>query len=211
MFIRSGRPFDINIHQVIGENQYPLGYFYDEQRRLDNMIFEVHPTDSPAITATQKLVLTGYSQDAQWRWIANYTVADQTDDELAASAAALAALKVHLTEAIDAHFAAIYDRWLRFEAAYVAREAAAVAFKAANYVGDPGQWVSAFAAAAGKTNSQATDLILTQATSLRAALLALDSIRMTKYGIFAAQTQVTAQAEYDTIIAAGNAIAASLQ
>lgn len=128
----------------------------------------------------------------------------------ASRAPSLPAVKASLTEAVDAKIAGIYNRWLRFEAEYVAREAAARAFKAAGYAGDPGVWVTAFSSNAGMSNTMAADLIIAQADGLRTALQALGALRMAKYGIVAANSVETAQAAHDAIITQANQIAAAL-
>lgn len=128
----------------------------------------------------------------------------------AARAPALAPTKVTLVEAVDAKIAGIYNRWLRFEAEYVAREAAARAFKAGGYAGDPGVWVTSFSSNAGLSNQTAADLIIAQADGLRTALQALGALRMAKYGISAASTVASAQAAHDAIISQADAIAAAL-
>lgn len=122
----------------------------------------------------------------------------------------LAALKQQLAAAVDTTIAAIYSRWLRFEAEYVAREAAARAFVAAGYAGDPGRWITGFATPAGMTNAAAADLIITQADGLRVALEGLGEQRMAKYGILSAADAGAAQAAHDAIIQQAMAIAAGL-
>jgi hypothetical protein len=114
-------------------------------------------------------------------------------------ATVLANLKASLSSDIDLKVAAIYATWTRFQQEYLMREQAAQAFKDAGYQGDPGPWVSAFATSAGKTNQQAADLILVQATNLNAALVALGSLRMRKYEVIGAADVATAQAAHDDI------------
>lgn len=119
--------------------------------------------------------------------------------------------KASLFEGVDAHIAKIYARWLRFDVEYVEREAAARSFVAAGYEGDPGEWVSAYATNAGKSNAEAADIIISQADTLRAALRTLGALRMAKYRITTALDADQAQAEYDEIIAQADVIAAGLQ
>lgn len=128
----------------------------------------------------------------------------------AGRAPSLALSKATLIEAVDTKIAGIYNRWLRFEAEYVAREAAARAFKAAGYVGDPGVWVTSFSSNTGMSNTAAANLIIGQADGLRTALQALGALRMAKYGIQAAGTVAGAYGAYDSIIAQADAIAAAL-
>lgn len=123
----------------------------------------------------------------------------------------LASLRQDLVDSVDSHIAAIYARWMRFESEYVEREAAARAFAAAGYVGEPGVWVTSFATPAGLTEPAAADRIIEQADSLRLALEKLAALRMAKYGVLAAEDAATAQAAHDTIVAQANVIAAGLQ
>lgn len=123
----------------------------------------------------------------------------------------LAACKARLADAIDSKVADIYSNWMRFSQEYLEREAAAQAFKDAGYVGDPGAWVTAFAVPAGKTNQEATDLILAQSVMLNGALATLGALRMRKYEILGAADAVVAQAAYDDIVAKIDATAAQIQ
>lgn len=117
----------------------------------------------------------------------------------------------HLAAETDARIAAIYNRWMRFEAEYVARESAARAFAAAGYEGDCSMWVSSFATPAGLSPQAAADRIISQANNLRGALEQLGALRMQKYLILQAADAVAAQAAYGAIIAQADAIEAGLQ
>jgi hypothetical protein len=123
----------------------------------------------------------------------------------------LADMKDRLVAAIDTKMAGIYNNWMRFAQEYLNREAAAQAFKDAGYVGDPGVWVTAFASAAGKTNQQATDLILAQSVMLNGALATLGALRMRKYEVIGAADAATAQAAYDDIVTKIEQTAAQIQ
>lgn len=122
----------------------------------------------------------------------------------------LNALRQRLAEKVDTTIAAIYSKWFRFEAEYVAREAAARAFAAGGYSGDPGIWVTGFSVPAGLPANQAADVIISQADSLRAALEDLGALRMRKYEIMATATPGAAQAAHDSIVSEAAAIAANL-
>jgi hypothetical protein len=113
----------------------------------------------------------------------------------------LADIKQTLSDDIDAQVATAYSSWTRFQAEYQAREAAASAFKAAGYTGDPGIYVTGFATVSGNTNQQAADLILSQAAALNGALAAIGAQRMRKYEILAAADAAAAQSVHDNIIA----------
>lgn len=122
----------------------------------------------------------------------------------------LESIKSTLVSQIDAAIADIYSRFLRFSAEYNEREAAARAFKAAGYQGDPGVWVSAFASAAGMPAVDATNLIISQADNLKNALKQLGALRMQKYLIIRAPDQAVANQEYASIMSSISTIAAGL-
>lgn len=86
-----------------------------------------------------------------------------------------------LIEQIDNHAAKIYSTWTRFESEYRERQAAAEAFKAANYEGDCSRYITDFAKRANLTNQAATDLILLQAAGLEKLQVELANQRMRKY------------------------------
>lgn len=119
----------------------------------------------------------------------------------------LVALKVSLGDQIDARVAEVYSRWLRFEAEYVAREAAARKFIAD---GTSSQWVLGFAQPAGLTEAEAASLIVQQADNLRTALGSLGALRMRKYEVKAAASESAARAVATEILAAVDTIAAGL-
>ena len=86
-----------------------------------------------------------------------------------------------LIEQIDSHAATIYSTWTRFESEYRERQAAAEAYKAANYQGECNRYITDFAKRAGLNNQAATDLILLQAAGLEKLLVELANQRMRKY------------------------------
>lgn len=122
----------------------------------------------------------------------------------------LAATKDALMDSVDNYISAIYSRFTRFETEYVQREAAARAFKSVGYAGDAGVWVMAFATSAGMSPTQATDLIIRQADTLRAALQQLGALRMRKHVIAGAIIAEDARAEHDEITSHAAAIVAAL-
>lgn len=106
-----------------------------------------------------------------------------------------------LIEQIDSHAAAIYSTWTRFESEYRERQAAAEAFKSANYEGECSRYISDFAQRAGLDNKAATNLILMQAAGLEKLLVELANQRMRKYEIKAPNlTLEQMQSIYDDII-----------
>ena len=115
--------------------------------------------------------------------------------------ALLADTQTRLIANIDEHAAKIYSTWTRFESEYRERQAAAEAFKSANYEGECSRYISDFAQRARLDNKTATNLILTQAASLEKLQMELANQRMRKYeltvpGLTLEQMQVT----YDDII-----------
>jgi hypothetical protein len=115
-----------------------------------------------------------------------------------------------LAAEIDALVANIYSQWTRFQAEYEARLAAAQAFKTAGYQGDPGVWITSYAASAAKGYQDAADTILAQASNLQNALEQLGALRMRKYEVINAPDAPTAQATYNSIVASINQVAATL-
>jgi hypothetical protein len=101
MYILNGSPLDINQPQIVGENQYPAGWFEDAEAREAAGIELLYDTAPPAITSTQKLVADGYERDTEGRWVAKWLVADLTPDEQAEADAALASSKVKRNQYID--------------------------------------------------------------------------------------------------------------
>lgn len=96
--------------------------------------------------------------------------------------AALAMAKqAKLIAEIDEQAAKIYSTWTRFESEYRERQAAAEAFKNANYQGECSRYITDFAKRAGLNNQAATDLILVQAAGLERLQVELANQRMRKY------------------------------
>ena len=107
----------------------------------------------------------------------------------------------NLIEQIDNHAATIYSQWTRFESEYRERQAAAEAFKSANYEGECSRYISDFAQRAKLDNKTATNLILTQAAGLEKLQVELANQRMRKYELKApGLTLEQMQETYDDII-----------
>ncbi|MCK8908656.1 hypothetical protein MY816_02830 [Haemophilus influenzae] len=87
----------------------------------------------------------------------------------------------NLVDSIDDTAANISARWTRFAEEYKEREAAAIAFKEANFAGEVSVYISSFAMVAGLDNQSASLLILQQAESLRTLQQQLAVQRMRKY------------------------------
>lgn len=102
---------------------------------------------------------------------------------------------------IDAHAAAIYSTWTRFESEYRERQAAAEAYKSANYEGECSRYITDFAQRAGLDNKTATNLILTQAAGLEKLQVELANQRMRKYELKRPNLKLEQlQSIYDDII-----------
>ena len=91
------------------------------------------------------------------------------------------AKQAKLIAEIDERAAKIYSTWTRFESEYRERQAAAEAFKNANYQGECSRYITDFAKRAGLNNQAATDLILQQAAGLERLQVELANQRMRKY------------------------------
>lgn len=96
-------------------------------------------------------------------------------------AALTMAKQAKLIAEIDEQAAKIYSTWTRFESEYRERQAAAEAFKNANYQGECSRYITDFAKRAGLNNQAATDLILVQAAGLERLQVELANQRMRKY------------------------------
>ena len=109
--------------------------------------------------------------------------------------------QARLINNIDVHAASIYSTWTRFESEYRERQAAAEAFKNANYQGECSRYITDFAKRAGLNNQAATDLILVQAAGLEKLQVELANQRMRKYELKAPNlTLEQMQSIYDDII-----------
>lgn len=115
--------------------------------------------------------------------------------------ALLTETQTRLIANIDEHAAKIYSTWTRFESEYRERQAAAEAFKAANYEGECSRYISDFAQRARLDNKTATNLILTQAAGLEKLQMELANQRMRKYELKAPNlTLEQLQSIHDDII-----------
>lgn len=115
--------------------------------------------------------------------------------------ALLADTQTRLIANIDEHAAKIYSTWTRFESEYRERQAAAEAFKSANYEGECSRYISDFAQRAHLDNKTAANLILTQAAGLEKLQVELANQRMRKYELKALNlTLEQLQSIHDDII-----------
>ena len=115
--------------------------------------------------------------------------------------ALLAESQTRLIANIDEHAAKIYSTWTRFESEYRERQAAAEAFKSANYEGECSRYITDFAQRARLDNKTAANLILTQAAGLEKLQVELANQRMRKYELKAPNlTLEQLQSIHDDII-----------
>ena len=115
--------------------------------------------------------------------------------------ALLSETKTRFITNIDEHAATIYSTWTRFESEYRERQAAAEAFKSANYEGECSRYITDFAKRAGLDNKAATNLILMQAAGLEKLQIELANQRMRKYELKAPNLKLEQmQSIYDDII-----------
>ncbi|HHF3392883.1 TPA: hypothetical protein ACPKA7_001065 [Haemophilus influenzae] len=118
----------------------------------------------------------------------------------------------NLVDSIDDTAANISARWTRFAEEYKEREAAAIAFKAANYEGECSRYISDFAQRARLDNKTATNLILTQAAGLKKLQMELANQRMRKYELkHEALSDEELQRIHDDIIGKMKALAEAQQ
>lgn len=106
-----------------------------------------------------------------------------------------------LMDDVDDRAVAIYSTWTRFESEYRERQAAAEAYKSANYEGECSRYISDFAQRARLDNKTATNLILTQAAGLKKLQMELANQRMRKYELKAPNLTIEQmQSIHDDII-----------
>ncbi len=173
---------------VLDENKCAVGSEYIEDHRGKTVYNKQAPAQSKVVTQlgaieegwTLKVSPTPY-----------HTFSESLDDwELTPEAAQKQlsdALKASKSD-IDSTAADISNRWTRFAEEYEKREAQALAFKGAGYTGECGDYITMFSKRAGLTTTEATDLILLQAETLRTLQAQLASERMRKYELDACAT-----------------------
>ncbi|HHF3826881.1 TPA: hypothetical protein ACPOJ5_000966 [Haemophilus influenzae] len=107
----------------------------------------------------------------------------------------------NLVHSIDDTAANISSRWTRFAEEYKERQAAAEAYKSANYEGECSRYISDFAQRTRLDNKTATNLILTQAAGLKKLQMELANQRMRKYELKAPNLTIEQmQSIHDDII-----------
>lgn len=160
-------------------------------------------------TLTDATLPVGWA-GAVWTYIGGVWAVTDPVSYAARLAAALAAVKSTLSKQIDDAVLAIYAKPMNLSKEYEAREKAAIDYKAAGYTGVVPARLAGFATPADMTATVAADLVLSQAAQMRGALDALSDLRMRKYEVSRATTEVAARAAYTDVMAAIAAIAAEL-
>lgn len=163
--------------------------------------------DQPAYDSTTHELMAVDPQIIGGKWVQDWVAQPIPAPVIAQRSQAL---RSGLVTQIDEAVAAIYGRFTRFAIEYQEREAQAQAYKDAGYTGTVPPRVSEFAAPAGMSAQAATDLILQQAVTLRGAQGALSALRMRKYEVLRAATDVQAQAVASEILAGVAAVGANV-
>ena len=164
---------------------------------------------APDFDPATELLMPGPLEEREGEWYQTHVIVPA--EPLPEPEIDLAQLRQQLSDQVDELVAGVYSRWMRFEAEYEAREAAARAFVAAGYEGEASSWIVSFAEPAGLSYQEAEDLIVQQADNLRSALQELGALRMRKYTIRLAIDPATAQAACAAITADVATISAGLQ
>lgn len=151
-----------------------------------------------------------YWTGAVWSYAAGIWSVLDTLRYAAITTAALADLKTKLSKQIDDAVLAVYDRPMLLSKEYEAREKAAADYKAAGYTGTVPARLAGFATPAGMAPQAAADLVLSQAAQLRGALDSLGDLRMRKYEVNRATSELAIRTQHAAIMAQIAAIAAAL-
>lgn len=190
MYIFNGQRFDVFARQLVGDVQYPAGWFADSDRRSDVGIVEIPEPAAPSVTEMQIAVLEGFDfVDGIWQ--ARWLVRNLTSEELAEAAAQLL---VRINAAVNQTYRdvdSVYDAAIgKREPEYRDAETAARAYVVAGYAGEVDQDVSDFAinnpTGQVQTNAWAADQIIARADAFRTAQKAMRSMR------FASQAEMRA-------------------
>jgi hypothetical protein len=212
MYIRNGQPFDITLPQVVGDVQYPPGWFFDADQRAANGIIEVPDPAPPATTGAQVANLVEF-RFISGSWMPRWLVVDKSPEQLAAEAEALKAsidtAVVQCYADVDAVTrAAVGGRTEEYRDA----EAAARAFVSAGYEGDVDSDVSSFAehnpTGQVQTNAWAADQIIARADAFRAAQKAM---RAKRFECQACMRAATTQEQLAAAVAAWRAFIAGIR
>ena len=207
MFIHDGIEIDINLPMVLGDVQYPAGWFDDAEARTAQGIVEINGTP-PAVGANQRAV-RGAIAEATGVWSLHWSVVDLTANEIhlrdRAAAAALTASIAAQVARIDADVDAIYAAVVGNRSdEYNDANADATAYKAAGYSGAVPAGVQSWADAKQWTPTQAADDILAAAARLTALRDMIRAQRLAK------KEQARAATDAAGVAAASAAWAASL-
>jgi hypothetical protein len=192
MYIHNGQPFDITLPQLVGDVQYPPGWFFDAEQRTACDIIEVADPVAPAITSTQTATLVEF-QLTSGTWRPYWRISEKTAEQLAAEAASLQAdIEAAVRRCYPDVDAVTRDAVGERTEEYRDAEAAARAFVAAGYEGEVDGDVSSYAqhnpTGAAQTNAWAADGIIARADAFKVAKKTMRSQR------FASQAAMRAAA-----------------
>jgi hypothetical protein len=171
MFIHDGQEVNIDLPLVLGDTQYPGGWFHDADLRAAAGIVQIDGT--PPLVGVNQRAVRGAITEVDGVWTLDWAVVNLTADEIAArdatAAATLATARAALIVRIDADVDAIYAAVVGNRSdEYNAANIDATAFKAAGYAGTAPASVQSWAAATGWTTHAAADDILAAAARLQA-------------------------------------------
>jgi hypothetical protein len=101
MYVYNGQPFDITLPQLVGDNQYPPGWFFDAEQRAACGIIEVADPVAPATTSTQVASLIEF-RFINGSWTPRWQVVEKTPEQLAQDAQALSDQRTAKNDQINA-------------------------------------------------------------------------------------------------------------
>lgn len=189
-------------YSTSGDDWYPV----DTQEQVDR-IWQSVSEGGTVWTEDGELKCSGPTPSPAHKWQGGkWVICAKTQMEQVVQA------KHSFIAAIDNRAADIYQHWMRYAEEYKEREAAALAYKAADYQGEVSPYISGFAVPVGIDNKTATDLILAQAQGLHRLQEQLAAQRMRKYELKRADLSLEQmQAIYQDIINQMDALAEAHQ
>lgn len=131
---------------------------------------------------------------------------NKTPEELAASQQAVKDQIAALAHQLNVRIFSRLSDLAVLKYGHEQREAAALAYRDAGYEGEESEWITSFSVNAGMSYRDAVDLILHQADGTRAAVAALETLRMQRYAIIKCETLSEAEAMYATMTASVDAV-----
>lgn len=204
-YARDGQDFDINANQVIGDVQYPAGWFHSAEHRAAMNVLEVIEAKPEYDPLTHSCIRTGGElYNGQWRYTWTVTALGTTLKAVNLAAALKQILTLLDKDTDDLIYSVIGHKATEYERA----EREAQAYVDAEYVGDVPVTVAAHVAALECTPAEAAALILSTAESWRSAQATLRSHRLLRK---AQARAATTTAELTVIKAAWQSFIAELR